>query len=288
MPLTLDKLVAMLALEKLEEDLFRGESYDLGYPQLFGGHVLGQAISATSQTVTDRQAHSLHGYFLRPGDPNLPVLYQVERIRDGGSFSSRRLNAIQKGQVIFTGMASFQAAEAGFEHQVRMPDVPGPEGLPNYIELMQQWGDQLPSGLHRRLPERRAIEHRPVSMHNPFSPTVQPPIQHIWLRADSLLPADPTLHRCLLGYASDFFLLGTALLPHKVSLWQTGTQMASLDHAIWFHRDVQLDDWLLYSLESPWSGQTRGLSRGHFFDRQGRLIASTAQEGLMRMRKERP
>ncbi len=286
--MTLENLLRLLALERLEEDLFRGSSYDMGYPQLFGGQVLGQALSAARQTIGQRPVHSLHGYFLRAGDAQRPVIYQVERLRDGGSFSARRVSAVQKGQIIFTGTLSFQQPESGFEHQPKMPDVPGPEGLPTYVELMQQWGDQLPEGIRRRLGERRAIEQRPVGMHNPFDPRQQAPFQYIWVRASGILPSDQPLHRCLLSYASDFFLISTALLPHAISLWQPGTRMASLDHALWFHRDVQMDDWLLYCLESPWAGQARGLARGHFFDRHGQLVASVAQEGLIRQARPQP
>ncbi|MBB3102768.1 acyl-CoA thioesterase II [Azomonas macrocytogenes] len=285
---TLDTLVGLLALEPLEDNLFRGASYDLGFPQLFGGQVLGQALSAASQTVEGRQVHSLHGYFLRAGDARLPVVYQVERLRDGGSFSARRISAVQKGQILFSSIASFQNAAEGFEHQASMPAVPDPDDLPSYAELMQQWAAQATEPLRRHLPGRRAIEHRPVGMQNPFKPLQpQEPFQHIWMRAAGRLPDDPALHRYLLAYASDFFLIGTALLPHAASLWQKDIKMASLDHAIWFHREFRADEWLLYSLESPWTGHARGLARGRIFDRQGRLVASVAQEGLIRKREER-
>jgi len=284
---TLETLVNLLTLEAIEENLFRGTSHDLGYRQLFGGQVLGQSLSAACQTVEpQRQVHSLHGYFLRAGDAKRPVVYQVERMRDGGSFSARRITAIQKGQIIFCGMASFQEQEQGFEHQILMPDVPGPDNLLSDIELIQQWGDKIPERVRERLPARKAIQLRPVGLQNPIDPRPQEPFQHIWLRADGILPAIPALHRYLLAYASDFFLVATALLPHAASLWQKDLQMASLDHALWFHREVKADEWLLYSLESPWAGEARGLARGHFFNQAGQLVASVTQEGLIRKRKD--
>lgn len=284
---TLETLVNLLTLEPIEENLFRGASHDLGYRQLFGGQVLGQSLSAACQTVEpQRQVHSLHGYFLRAGDAKRPVVYQVERMRDGGSFSARRITAIQKGQIIFCGMASFQEQEQGFEHQILMPDVPGPDNLLSDIELIQQWGDKIPERVRERLPARKAIQLRPVGLQNPIDPRPQEPFQHIWLRTDGTLPAIPALHRYLLAYASDFFLVATALLPHAASLWQKDLQMASLDHALWFHREVKADEWLLYSLESPWAGEARGLARGHFFNQAGQLVASVTQEGLIRKRKD--
>lgn len=284
---TLETLIQLLALEPIEENLFRGNSHDLGYRQLFGGQVLGQALSAACQTVdSGRQLHSLHGYFLRPGDAKRSVVYQVERMRDGGSFSARRITAIQKGQILFSGMASFQQPEVGFSHQVRMPDVPGPEHLPSDIEIIQRWGDRVPERIRERLPSRKAIQLRPVGLRNPIDPQPQEPLQHLWLRADGQLPDIPALHRYLLAYASDFFLVATALLPHHASLWQKDLQLASLDHAIWFHRDLKADEWLLYSLESPWSGEGRGLARGHFFNQAGDLVATVAQEGLIRRRTD--
>lgn len=284
---TLETLIALLALEPLEENLFRGQSHDLGYRQLFGGQVLGQSLSAAYQTLSsNRQLHSLHGYFLRPGNAQHPVVYQVERMRDGGSFSARRITAIQKGEVIFCGMASFQEPESGFEYQIVMPDVPGPEHLPTDVALMQRWSERIPQRIRDRLPARKPIELRPVGLQNPLDPDPQEPIQHFWLRADGPLPSVQAVHRYLLAYASDFFLVATALLPHGVSLWQKDLQLASLDHALWFHQNVQADQWLLYSLESPWSGQGRGLARGHFFSQSGTLVASVAQEGLMRKRQD--
>lgn len=281
---TLDTLTQLLMLERLEENLFRGISHDLGYSQLFGGQLLGQALSAASQTVLgERLVHSLHGYFLRPGDAHQPLIYQVERIRDGHSFSARRIGVIQKGQLIFTGMASFQRSAEGFEHQYPMPEVPGPEGLATDLELIQQWARQVPKKILELRTQRKALEIRPVGQQNPIDPRPQEPFQHLWLRATDLVASDhQMLHRCLLAYASDFFLVSTTLLPHAAHLWQPNLQLVSLDHALWFHRQFRADDWLLYSLESPWTGQTRGLARGHFFNRQGQLVASVTQEGLLR------
>ena len=284
----LDNLVALLSLEPIEENLFRGRSEDLGLRQLFGGQVLGQAVSAASQTVEPgRQVHSLHGYFLRPGDASLPVLYEVDPLRDGKSFSARRVTAIQKGRPIFTCSASFQAGEAGLEHQQpTMPEVPGPEGLVSETELARQVADQLPERLHDWAISAKPIEIRPVTRVNPFSPEPCAPIRHAWFRADGRLPDDPQLHRYLLAYASDFSLLNTALQPHGVSVFQKFMQVASLDHALWFHGDLRLDDWLLFAVESPWSANARGFARGHVFDRRGRLVASMAQEGLIRRRED--
>ncbi len=285
---TLDTLVQLLSLEPIEENLFRGASHDLGYRQLFGGQVLGQSLSAASQTVaSERQVHSLHGYFLRAGDARLPVVYQVDRVRDGGSFSARRVSAIQKGEIIFTGIASFQADEPGFAHQVQMPEVPGPDGLPDHIELiLNNPALEIPERVRERLQGRKAIQFRPVGMQNPVDPRPQEPFQQLWLRTDGPLPDNRALHRYLLAYASDFFLVATALLPHAASLWAKDIQLASLDHAIWFHREVKADEWLLYSLESPWAGNARGLARGHFFNQAGELVATVAQEGLMRKRED--
>jgi acyl-CoA thioesterase II len=283
----LDELVALLSLEAIEENLFRGVSQDLGFRQLFGGQVLGQCVSAASQTVEeDRHVHSLHGYFLRPGDASLPVVYQVDRVRDGGSFSTRRVMAIQKGKPIFTCSASFQYDEEGFEHQNLMPDVPGPEGLQSETELASLVADALPERIRERVVGAKPIEIRPVAVANPFAPERSEPVKHVWFRAAGELPDDPQLHKYLLAYASDFNLLTTSMLPHGVSVWQKFMQVASLDHSIWFHGNLRMDDWLLYSMDSPWAGNARGFSRGSVFNRQGQLVASVAQEGLIRLRED--
>lgn len=283
----LDQLVALLSLEAIEENLFRGHSQDLGFRQLFGGQVLGQCVSAASQTVeADRHVHSLHGYFLRSGDAGLPVVYQVDRVRDGGSFSTRRVTAVQKGQPIFTCSASFQYDEDGFHHQLPMPGVPGPEGLKSETELARLVADSLPERMRERAVSDKPIEIRPVTVGNPFAPEPSEPVKYVWFRAAGELPDDPQLHKYLLGYASDFNLLTTSMLPHGVSVWQKFMQVASLDHALWFHGNLRMDDWLLYAMDSPWAGNARGFSRGSIFNRQGQLVASVAQEGLTRIRED--
>ncbi|TWI55584.1 acyl-CoA thioesterase-2 [Pseudomonas duriflava] len=285
MSTVLDHLVTLLSLESIEENLYRGRSQDLGFPQLFGGHVLGQALSAASQTVdTSRQVHSLHGYFLRPGDVMLPVVYEVDRVRDGGSFTTRRVTAIQKGKPIFFCSASFQALEPGFEHQGDMPDVPEPDTLASELDYIQQFAQLIPEPLRDKLLAPKPIEIRPVKMTHPFNPEATAPVQHVWFRASGELPDNPALHRYLLAYASDFNLLPTSLLPHGISFWNRELQIASLDHAIWFHQPFRVDDWLLYSMDSPWAGGARGLCRGSIYNRAGQLVASVAQEGLIRKR----
>ncbi len=283
----LDDLVDLLSLEPIEENLFRGRSQDLGFRQLYGGQVLGQSLSAASQTVEDaRHVHSLHGYFLRPGDASMPVVYSVDRVRDGGSFSTRRVTAIQKGNPIFTCSASFQYDEGGFEHQATMPEVVGPENLPSEVELAQAMADKLPERIRDKVLCAKPIEIRPVTERDPFDPKPGDPVKYAWFRADGNLADTPALHKYLLAYASDFGLLTTALLPHGRSVWQKDMQIASLDHALWFHRDLRADEWLLYATDSPWAGNARGFSRGSIFNRAGQLVASTTQEGLIRYRKD--
>ena len=283
----LDDLVNLLTLEPIEENLFRGSSQDLGFRQLFGGQVLGQSLSAMSQTVEDaRHVHSMHGYFLRPGDASLPVVYQVDRVRDGGSFSTRRVTAIQKGQPIFTSSASFQYDESGFEHQITMPDVVGPENLPSELDMIRQRAHLIPESMREKLLCAKPIEFRPVVGEDPFNPQVSDPIKYVWFRADGTLPDSPALHKYLLAYASDFGLLTTSLLPHGKGVWQKDMQVASLDHALWFHADLRADDWLLYAMDSPWAGNSRGFSRGSVYNRAGQLVASVTQEGLIRHRKD--
>lgn len=278
----LDELVSLLSLETIEENLFRGVSQDLGLRQLFGGQVIGQSLSAASQTVAaDRHVHSMHGYFLRPGDASLPVVYQVDRVRDGGSFSTRRVMAIQRGRPIFTCAASFQLPEEGFEHQLAMPDVPAPDELPGSHE-----GSPAGDGLRERLRFQIPIEIRPVRPIDPDHPEPREPLKYAWFRTDGRLADNPALHKYLVAYASDFGLLTTALLPHGVSFWQRQMQVASLDHALWFHRDIRADEWLLYVMESPWGGNGRGFCRGSIFNRQGELVATVAQEGLIRQRQD--
>lgn len=279
----LTHLVDLLALERIEKNLFRGQSQDLGWGQVFGGQVLGQALSAAAQTVPDqRHVHSFHGYFLLAGDVNLPIVYDVDRVRDGNSFTTRRVTAIQKGRAIFTMAASFQVDEEGFDHQDEMPEVDGPEGLPSRTELARQIAEQIPSPLRERFTAESPIETRPIDPVNPFAPDERPPQSAAWYRANGPLPDDPAVHRYMMAYASDFNFLATAMYPHEVSWLTPGMQVASLDHAMWFHRPFRMDEWLLHVVESPSASGGRGLVRGRFFDQDGNLVASTAQEGLIR------
>ncbi len=279
----LEDLMKVMTLERLELNLFRGESRDIGSPQVFGGQVLGQALVAASATVDDRAAHSLHAYFLRRGDCNAPIVYDVDRARDGNHFSTRRVQAIQHGEPIFNMAASFQKPEAGLDHQSEMPQVPPPEDLVDAETYYRNLATELPAGLRRMFAHRRPFEFRPVRPPNLLNPQKLPPVKDIWFRAVDALPDDDALHRCLLAYVSDFNLLDTATLPHGVSFTSGKLVMASIDHAMWFHRSVRVDDWLLYSTDSPSSSGARGFTRGSIFARDGRLVASTAQEGLIRV-----
>ncbi|HGG57479.1 MAG TPA: acyl-CoA thioesterase II, partial [Nannocystis exedens] len=228
--------------------------------------------------------HSLHGYFLRTGDASKPIIYDVDRIRNGKSFTTRRVVAIQKGRAIFSMGASFQIEESGFDHQVKMPEVPGPEELASETELARRVVDRIPPPLRARAVADKPIELREVKPVNPLAPEVREPKRYVWVRASDVLPDDPQIHRFLLAYASDFHFMTTAMFPHGISWLTPGMQTASLDHAMWFHREFRLDDWLLYAIESPSSSNARGLARGHFFNRAGELVASTVQEGLIRKR----
>jgi len=281
----LQDLVSLLDLETLEHNLYRGQSRDLGGKSVFGGQVIGQALVAASRTVEGRAPHSLHAYFLRPGDMVLPIVYEVDRVRDGSTFAARRVQAIQNGQPILTMMASFQKPEVGLEHQSAMPPVPPPEDLEPYVRHYERWIDEapeVPDRARRAALRELAIEMRPVVPWDPFRPTRREPSQAIWIRAAGKLPDDPLLHRCVLAYASDFNLLSTALLPHGHSWYAEDMVVASIDHALWFHSDLRADEWLLYVMDSPSAQGARGLSRGEIFDRRGRLVASVAQESLMR------
>lgn len=281
----LPELLRQFELERLEVNLFRGASRDIGSPQVFGGQVLGQALTAAYATVPEgREVHSLHAYFLRRGDFNRPIVYQVDRSRDGHSFSSRRVIAIQNGDPIFTFSSSFHAAEPGLDHQSGMPQVPAPESLPDWSRPSPEVAERLPEKMRRFLVRERPFELRPVEPVDHLDPKPAPPLQHLWLRTTGKLPDDPHLHRCLLAYISDFNLLGTATRPHATDFSSDSLTMASIDHAMWFHRDFRVDEWLLYSMESPSASGARGFARGSIFDRRGRLVASTAQEGLMRVR----
>jgi acyl-CoA thioesterase II len=284
----LDHLLGLLKLEKIEENIFRGNSQDLGFGNVFGGQVLGQALSAASQTVTpERGVHSLHGYFLRPGDPAKPIVYQVDCIRDGKSFTTRRVVAIQKGQAIFSLSASFQIQEEGFEHQETFPEVPGPEGLESEVEMAERVRDMIPLSIRDKILCVKPIEIRPVNPINPFSPTKEKPVRYTWFKTIHKMPDDISVHKYLLAYASDFGLVATALYPHGHTFWEPSMQVASLDHAMWFHRDFRIDEWLLYVMESPSASKARGLTHGNIFTQDGRLVASTTQEGLIRYRSKK-
>ncbi len=276
-------LLRLLELERLEDNLFRGSSRDIGRAQVFGGQVLGQALSAAYATTTGRNVHSLHAYFLRRGDFNAPIVYEVDRSRDGHSFSSRRVIAIQHGEQIFHMSASFQVPEQGLEHQATMPVVAGPESLPDAFEVPPALRDQLPELAQRFLRREMPFEFRLVQPLDYLQPAREAPRQSLWFRAVDHLPDDDLLHRCLLAYASDYHLVGTALRPHGLSIASPGVVMASIDHAMWFHRPVRVDQWLLYDMESPSASGARGLARASIFTREGVLVASTAQEGLIRV-----
>ena len=281
----LDDLLHVLDLEPLEVNLFRGESRDLGGKAVFGGQVIGQALVAASRTVEGRLPHSLHAYFLRPGDMAHGIVYEVDRIRDGRSFTARRVQAIQGGEVLLSMICSFQVPGPGYEHQATMPDVPPPESLRPQGELVKEWlaaVPNVPQRIREAFERRIAVEFRPIEPRNPLLPVVDPPRQSYWVRANGPLPDAPLLHACVLAYASDFGLLATALRPHGVSWLSPGLAVASIDHAIWFHRPFRVDDWLLYAMDSPTAQGGRGLSRGQFFDRAGRLVVSVTQESLMR------
>jgi acyl-CoA thioesterase II len=280
----LDQLLSILDLEQLEVNLFRGLSPQAGWQRVFGGQVIGQALVAANRTVEGRLVHSLHAYFLRAGDPSVPIIYEVDRIRDGGSFSTRRVVAIQHGHAIFSMAASFHRAEQGLEHQVPMPEVPQPESLPSEAELKDYLIDRVPPQVKAYWERERPIEIRPVDLSRYLSPGNQAPTQQVWIRATGTLSDDPSLHQCVLAYASDFTLLDTALIAHGRFIFDPKLMLASLDHAIWFHRPFRADDWLLYVQDSPSSGAGRAFCRGTLFTRSGVLVASTAQEGLARIR----
>jgi len=276
----LAELLNLLDLEPLEDNLFRGQSRDIGVPQVFGGQVLGQALVAASRTVDARLVHSLHAYFLRRGDVNAPIVFEVDRSRDGGSFTSRRVVAIQHGQPILTMSASFHLNEAGMDHQAPMPEAPPPESLRDLGEINAGMLDQVPEKVRCFFQHQRPFEFRPVDPPNYIDPVPRAASKQVWFRALDRLPDDQPLHRCLLAYASDYHLLDTATLPHGISFLQL--QMASIDHAIWFHRELRVDDWLLYAIDSPSASGARGFGRGSVYSRDGRLVASVAQEGLIR------
>lgn len=281
----LDQLVSLLDLEPIEMNLYRGVSPQDGWQRVYGGQVLGQALVAAVRTVdAGRPVHSMHGYFLLAGDPAHPIIYEVERTRDGGSFSTRLVKAIQHGRAIFTMSVSFHKPEEGFEHQLAMPDVPPPEELPSAADLMAVHLDKLPDAMRSYWARERPVDLRPVDFSRYLSREPSEPKQFIWLKANGALGDDPKLHQCVLAYASDFTLLDTALIAHGKLLFDQDIQLASLDHALWFHRPFRADEWLLYAQDSPNGSGSRGFCRGAFYDRSGRLVASSAQEGLIRAR----
>ena len=276
-------LLKLLELEPLEVNLFRGESRDIGSSQVFGGQVLGQALTAAYATIEGREVHSLHAYFLRRGDFKAPIVYQVDRNLDGRSFSNRRVVAIQHGVPIFTMAASFQIAEEGFDHQIPMPEVPPPEALADPSRPPPELLARLNERMRRFVERPRPFEFRSLQPLNFVSPSA--PARQVWFRAVGEVPDGEKLHRCLLAYVSDYFLLDTATLPHGGSPYSGSLVLASIDHAMWFHRPLRVDDWLLYAVESPSASGARGFARASIFSRDGRLVASTAQEGLVRARK---
>lgn len=279
----LEDLISLLQLERIEDNIFRGASRDIGSPQVFGGQVLGQALSAAQHTVEGRIAHSLHAYFLRRGDIGAPIVYEVDRARDGGSFSNRRVVAIQHGRPILNLAASFQVPQEGLEHQAEMPDVAGPDGLQALHEIARELPDSVPMKMRRFLTEKRPFEFRPVRPLDLERREKLAPVNHVWIRAVDALPDDPTLHQNLLAYVSDYELLGSSTLPHGLSFVRDNVIMASLDHGLWFHRRVEIDKWHLYSIDSPNAAGARGYARGQFFTQGGVLVASSAQEGLVRV-----
>ena len=278
-------LLDILDLENLEHNLFRGRSPQSGWQRVFGGQVIGQALVAAQRTVDgSRRVHSLHGYFMRPGDPEVPIIYEVDRIRDGRSFTTRRVVAIQHGHAIFSMSSSFQVVEEGLEHFIAMPDIAKPDGLVSEKTLAEQYIDHAPENVRKYWQRERPIELRPVNLTHYLSRKKLDPLQNIWLRATGELPSDPAIHEAVLAYASDMTLLDTALYPHGKAIFDPKIQVASLDHSMWFHRPLNIEDWHLYAQDSPNSSGARGFTRGGIYSQDGTLVASVAQEGLIRER----
>jgi len=284
----LDQLIAILDLEQLEVNLFRGRTPKEDRVRVFGGQVAGQALVAAGRTVEEGLVvHSLHSYFLRPGDPSIPIIYEVDRLRDGRSFTTRRVVAIQHGQAIFILSASLQQPEDGVEHQLDMPEAPDPESLPSFRQRVEPYLDKVAPELKRWLQRERPIDVRYVSPPDYLAPEKRPPRQLVWIRADGKLPDGPLfLHQCVVAYASDMTLIDTATLPHAIPWFDQSYQMASLDHAMWFHRPMRADEWLLYVQESPTATGARGFTTGRLYARDGRHVVSVAQEGLIRRRTD--
>ncbi|MCP9235869.1 acyl-CoA thioesterase II [Lewinella sp. JB7] len=282
----ISELLSLLDLERLEVNLFRGESRSVGNARVFGGQVLAQALAAAMRTVPEnRFVHSLHGYFVLPGDLNVPIVFEVDRIRDGGSFTTRAVKAIQNGQAIFHLTSSFQLDQEGFDHQIEMPEVLPPEELVSYEGMARQFGDTLPANIKKILSIERPLEFRPVEFLNPFAHEKYAPTRNVWLRTKGAMSADRRLQALVLAYTSDYNLLTTALLPHGRATDYRNLQMASLDHAMWFHRPFRVDEWLLYSMDSPSASGARGFTRGNIFDTTGKLVASVVQEGMLREKR---
>jgi acyl-CoA thioesterase-2 len=283
----IQNLLEILDLEKLEENLFRGRSPQVTWQRVFGGQVIGQALVAACRTLDVKESppHSLHAYFLLAGDPKVPIIYEVERVRDGGSFTTRRVVAIQHGRPIFITSISFHRQEPGLSHQARMPDVPSPDELPSEAEIKAKVLPMMPEPVRRYYERERPIELRPVEYGRYLGQKIEDGRFHVWIRTTGKLPDEPAIHQCVLAYASDMTLLDAALIPHGRSVFEREIMGASLDHALWLHRPFRADDWLLYSQDSPNMSGARGFSRGLIFTREGTLVASVAQEGLVRERR---
>ena len=280
------ELLDLIQLEQIEHNIFRGRSAPIVGERVFGGQALAQSLQAAIETVPDdRFVHSLHGYFILAGDASRPIVYQVERLRDGGSFTTRRVTAIQHGRAIFNMAASFQLAQAGLEHQIDMPSVPPPEQLRTASEIAEQHKKQFPERFAREM-IGHTIAFKPVETPDWLDPANRDPYRNVWIRVRGDMPDDRTAHQTVLAFASDYYLLTTAVQPHRETHDYSDLQLASLDHAMWFHREFRIDDWLLYSLDSPSASNTRGFNRGNLFDREGRLVASVVQEGLIRPKRK--
>jgi len=279
-------MLDVLNIEQLEVNLFRGRSPQDRWQRVFGGQVIGQALVAACRTVEGRPPHSMHAYFLIGGDPKVPIIYEVDRIRDGKSFTTRRVVAIQHGQAIFTLMVSFHSDEPGLEHQAPMPEVPPPEQLASEAEIKAKVLPSMPEAVQRYYKSERPIELRPVEYGRYLGKKTESGKFNVWIRATGKLPDDPAIHQCVLAYASDMSLLDTALVPHGRSLFEKEFMGASLDHALWLHRPFRADDWLLYAQETPNMIGSRGFARGLIYRRDGALVASVAQEGLVRIRRK--
>lgn len=281
-------LVALLDLEPLEHNIYRGQNRDIGTRRIYGGQVLAQALVAAQRTVDDdRPVHSMHGYFILAGDLSVPVVYFVDRLRDGGSFTTRRVTAIQHGQAIFNLAASFHRHEEGLSHQLEMPDVPPPEEVRPELDVIRARADEIPEGLRPILTQDRPLDFRPVGDEDPFDSSVREARRAMWVKTTGPLDDDPLHHRAVLAYASDYGLIVTALRPHGRTVRSRDMMVASLDHSIWFHRPFRIDEWLLYVVDAPVSSGGRGFARGTYFTRDGELVASVAQEGLVRVRNDR-